>query len=493
MVTVPPSALAALSAAVLLLVIDHRRANLGGRAAAAFFFASAGYGLIRSLSIRTLAEAHLGGMPYRLGSPLASIAGVPLQELVGWTASAGLAAYFADRLLRRFGRPTDPYRTTLIAGFVMAGICLAVESAAVAGGWWSWSLAHSPDGAINFPAIALLDWGFVAIDFLLPFELWRRGASLFARLAGLLCFPIHLAGHAFAAPWPGPIPLSGFDFVHVGLAAAVAAAAMTMKPAEDASAWPSLRAEPLRFRPVLATSILLGTAAVQLVLAREAGRLWTALPLAALALFVAASRKEVPAKGKPWPRARAAALFAILLAFGLALRLPSALAARAFETHLRQGAASAVAGRLDDAATALQEALALRPGHSEALWLLGWVEMQQGNRAPARAHLEAALAARPGALDAVRLLARLDLEEGKKEEAAALLAQAIALHPDREDLGYLAWKAKDASFGTEPAPAALLAAASPSELGEIFALARALGDRKTEEACRALAGSVRVE
>lgn len=484
MVTVPPSALAALSAAVLLLVIDHRRANFGGRAAAAFLFAAAGYGLVRSLSIRALSEAHLGGMPYRLGSPLASVAGVPLQELVGWTASVGLAAYFADRLLRRFGRPTDPYRTALVAGLGLAVICLAVETAAVAGGWWSWSLAHSPDNPLRFPPIALLDWGFVAIDFLLPFELWRRRAPLGARIAGLLCFPVHLAGHAFAAPLPGPIPLSGFDLAHVGLVAAVVAAASATKEAGD---WPSVRAEPLRLRPVLAVAILLGTAAIQLILAHDAARLWTALPLAALALYVATIRKEVPAKGKPWPRARAAALFGALLLLGLALRLPSAQNASAFETHLRQGAASAVAGRLDAAETELQKALAIRPGHSEALWLLGWVEMQKGNRAPARTHLEAALAARPGAIDALRLLARLDLEEGKKEEAAALLAEAPRLHPDREDLAYLAWKAKDTSFGTEPAPAALLAAASPGELGEIYALARALGDRKTEEACRALA------
>ncbi len=484
MVAIPPSALAALSAAVLLLVIDHRRANLGGRAAAAFFAASVGYGLVRSLSIRTLSEAHLGGMPYRLGAPLASIAGVPLQELVGWSASVGLAAYIADRLLRRIGRPTDPYRTTLIAGVVMAAICLAVESAAMAGGWWSWSLAHSPASLVRFPGIALLDWGFVAIDFLLPFELWRRRAKLPARLAGLLCFPVHLAGHAFAAPLPGPIPLSGFDLVHVGLVAAVVGAAMMTK---DASPWPPVRIEPLRLRPALAVAILLGTAAIQLILADDAARLWTGLPLAVLALFVAAIRKEAPARTTVWPRPRAVALFGVLLLLGLALRLPAALGARDFKSNLSQGATHLVAGRIDEAATALRAALALRPGHSEALWLLGWAELRRGNRTQARPHLEEALAARPGALEALRLLAQLDLLEGKRDEASALLAKGLVLHPDRKDLAYLAWKAEDTSFGTEPAPAALLTAANPNELGEIFALARALGDRKTEEACRALA------
>ncbi len=168
----PPLGLAALSAAVLLLLLDHRRANLGARAALWFALCSCGYGLIRSLSINALSEAHLGGAPYRLTAPLLTVAGVPLQELLGWTVAAGLASYFADRLLRRLGQPTDPYRTALLAGLGLASVCLAVETAAVAGGWWSWSLAHSRTGLIQFPGIALVDWAFVAIDFLLPFELF---------------------------------------------------------------------------------------------------------------------------------------------------------------------------------------------------------------------------------------------------------------------------------------------------------------------------------
>ncbi len=408
---IPPSALAALSGAVLLLVLEHRQANLGGRSAIVFLLATAGYGLVRSLSIRTLAEAHLGGVPYRLGSPLATIAGVPLQELVGWTAAVGLSAFFADRLLRRLGQPTDPFRTTLVAGLGMAMVCLAVETAAVVGGWWSWSLAHSPTGPIRFPSIALVDWAFVAIDFLLPFELWRRRAPLPWRLAGLLLFPIHLAGHAFAAPLPGPIPLSGFDFVHVGLVAAVAAAAAA---SNGVSPWPALDAERLRSRPALAVTILLGTTAVQIALAREPGLLWTGLPLAALALIAARARREPPAPARTLPPARAAALFIVLLALGLALRVPSARRSVEFEKLVRLGAEHLVAGRADAALPSLEAALALWPGHSEVLWLLGWADLQRGKRADARRHLEAALARRPDSAEAARLLALLDREEGRR-------------------------------------------------------------------------------
>lgn len=413
---IPPSALAALSAAVLLLVLEHRQANLGGRSALVFLLSTAGYGLVRSLSIRTLAEAHLGGMPYRLGSPLATIAGVPLQELVGWTAAVGLSSYFADRLLRRLGQPTDPFRTTLVAGLAMAAICLAVETAAVTGGWWTWSLAHSPTGPIRFPAIALVDWGFVAIDFLLPFELWRRHAPLPWRLAGLLLFPIHLAGHALAGPLPGPIPFSGFEIVHVGLLAAVAGAAAA---SNGTSLWPLLEAERLRSRPVLAVAVLLGTAAAQLILAREPGLLWTGLPLAALALLAARVRREPGSRIRALARGRAAAVFAGVLVLGLALRLPAALRTREFETLLRRGAELLVAGRADAAHPSLAAALALRPGHPEALWLLGWADVQKGRNAEARRHLEEALAKRPDSVEAARLLALLDRREGRPSAATS--------------------------------------------------------------------------
>lgn len=407
---IPPSALAALSAAVLLLLLDHRRANLGTRAAVAFLVASCGYGLIRSFSIRALSDAQLGGAPYRLNSPLLTVAGVPLQELLGWTVAVGLASYLADRLLRRLGQPTDPYRTTLVAGLCMAAVCLAVETAAVVGGWWTWSLAHSRED-LRFPAIALLDWGFVAIDFLLPFELWRRRSPLGLRLASLLIFPIHLAGHALTARLPGPIPLSGFDVVHAGLIAAVIAAASASK---GQSAWPAIAAEEQRVKPLLAAVILLATAAVQLMLAGDRAALWTGLPLLALAVVVASSRHEPAPRSATLTRSRAAWLFAIVLALGLAARLPSAQSSREFETLLRRAAEQLVAKDADGALRSLDGALAIRPNHSEALWLLGWAEMQKGNNQQARRHLEAALERRPDSKEAAQLLAILDNAQGRR-------------------------------------------------------------------------------
>ncbi len=312
-VKLPPSALAALSAAVLLLILLHRRANLGGRAAFSFVAAAAVYGFVRSATIRALAEAKLGGAPYTLSAPLATIWGVPLQELLGWTVATGLAGYLADRWLRRCRQPADAYATALVAGLGMAAVCLAVESAAVTGGWWTWSLAHDPGGRLPFPGIGLVDWGFVALDFLLPFELWRRRAPLGRRLAALLIFPLHLLGrlHRQAAR---PGAAFGLELVHVGLvAAAIAAAAV----ARDRSPWPAFAEERERFLALAAAILLLATTSTQLLLGGRAALLWIGLPLLLLAERRRSAGGASPRSASGClSRRQASLLFALLLVLG---------------------------------------------------------------------------------------------------------------------------------------------------------------------------------
>ncbi|MEO7974895.1 MAG: hypothetical protein ABIU84_15045 [Thermoanaerobaculia bacterium] len=480
----PPFAIAALSLVVLCLVLAHRRANLGGGAMLAFLLSAAAYGWVRSLAIRWLSDAHLGEVPYHLERPLAAVAGVPLQELLGWISAAGLAAYFADRLLRRGLGSANAWSTALVAGVGMAAICLAVESAAVTAGWWSWNLGHATSGALRFPAIALLDWGFVALDLLLPFELWRRRAPLGERLAGLLFFPLHLAGHAVTTPLSSILPFSGFDLVHVGLVAAAAAVAVR---ARDRSAWPASAGERWRLAPLVATAVLLATTSAQLLLLGEAELLWTGVPLALAAwtswrVSVAAPTAERP----PPSAARTALLFATLLLGGLSLLLPAAIRRRDFEQDLSRGIAALSAGDLAGARASLAAALRRRPAHPDVAWLLGWTELQAGARVAARAHLEAAVAQRLAAVEAVRYLALLDIGEGRGAEASALLAQRRGRHRETGDLAYLAWAASAGSTRQDPVPAELLAATSEAELREIFALARALGDGPTMQACRVL-------
>lgn len=405
----PPAALAALSAAVLLLLLLHRRANLGWPAAFAFLAASATYGFVRSTTIRALSESRLGGAPYTLSSPLLTLWGVPLQELAGWTVAAGLAGYLADRWLRQLRQPPNAYATALAAGLGMAAVCLAVECAAVTGGWWTWSLAHDPRGLLPFPAIGLIDWGFVAFDFLLPFELWRRRAPLGQRLAALAIFPVHLLGHAFTAKLPGPLPLSAFELVHVGLVATAVAAAAVVR---DRSPWPRPEDERERFLIVAAVLVLLGTTTGQLLLGGRPDLLWTGLPLLLLAVGAALLRRQPAERQAHLSPRRAAVVFAALLALGLAARVPEARRARDFKALVLDAAADLQQGRSQAALPKLEAALALAPDHSEALWLLAWAELQRGDLARARQHAERSLEQRPDSAEAARILEAVKLRQG---------------------------------------------------------------------------------
>jgi hypothetical protein len=484
MTVLPPLAIAALSCAVLLLVLAHRAGNLGGRAMGAFLVAAAAYGWVRSLAIRLLSEARLGNLPYHLESPLVSVAGVPLQELFGWILALGLAGYFADRLLRRVAGSASAASTALVAGLGMAAVCLAVETAAVTAGWWSWSLGHSTTGALRFPGIALLDWGFVAIDFLLPFELWRRRAPFAQRVLSLLLFPIHLVGHALTTPVSRLVPLSGFDLVHVGLVAAVAAAALR---ARDESPWPATPDEHWRAAPLAGVAILLATTSAQLLLLGESRLLWTGAPLALAAVGAFVVRAEgARARGPRGSFARACGLFAALFVCGLLLRLPAAIRARDFEQHLRRGIAALSTGDLASAREGLGEAVRLRPEHPDASWLLGWTEMRTGQLAASRRHLEAAVALRLASVEAVRYLALLNIQEGRGADALAVIGRRRSRHRETPDLAYLAWVADGGTVRGEAAPEAILVAANEAEIRELFALALTLGDRPTLEACRSL-------
>lgn len=298
----------------------------------------------------------------------------------------------------------------------MAAVCLAVETAATSGGWWSWSLAVSPQSPIRFPAIALLDWGFVAIDFLLPFELWRRRCPGWQRWAGLALFPVHLAGHAFARPLPGALPVlrirrrasrTGCDRRRRrgGGASLLEPVAEPRGGAESVSTRRRRRGPPRDGGRATAHG-------------RRTGSLWTALPLAAIAFGPLPGRSEKPASSVPWSVARAGWLVIGCLVVSLAIRFPSAQRARDFEHLLRRGAASLAASRTDDALAALGSALALRPEHPEALTLLGWAELRAGRKAEARRHLEAALAARPGSEVATRLMQMLEQQPDQAATAA---------------------------------------------------------------------------
>jgi tetratricopeptide (TPR) repeat protein len=108
------------------------------------------------------------------------------------------------------------------------------------------------------------------------------------------------------------------------------------------------------------------------------------------------------------------------------------------EARLRLGAALYGAGRLDAAATELEEVLRRDPSRPLAHYYLGVLRLDQRQSAPAREHLTRELQRDPRCVACMAKLARLAYLAGDDAGCAAWLAKATALDPNsvESDLVY---------------------------------------------------------
>jgi hypothetical protein len=204
------------------------------------------YGLVRALWIEHLTREEFGTLfPYLMNFPVIKIGPVSLQEVVGWSVASTIAWFISDRLLLRFKIQPAPHRIAAIAFFILAGLCLAVESAAIEAGWWIWTIKQPVAGIFGrVPYVGLLDWGFVAFDFLLPYLLFTQTVSWPKRLIGLLLFPFHFYSHSKVIPLNEPVPLAMNDLSHAMIFAYVVICAIGEKgksilpePAKEKFRW----------------------------------------------------------------------------------------------------------------------------------------------------------------------------------------------------------------------------------------------------------------
>lgn len=130
-----PSALAFLalpSLCVFLLLTLHGYRNLGRNKALAYFGCLFGYGWIRAVWLQQITSEKLeSAFPYLMNLPVLKIAGVSLQEMIGWTVAVTISWWVGERLLRRFRIAPGPHRIAAVAAFLMCVVCLAVETAAI--------------------------------------------------------------------------------------------------------------------------------------------------------------------------------------------------------------------------------------------------------------------------------------------------------------------------------------------------------------------------
>jgi hypothetical protein len=467
--------------ALALLAWDRREAT-GTRRTVAYFAAAAAYGAARGLAIRAVTGTALQTpFPYLMNRPVATFLGVSLQEVVGWAVAATLALRIAERLVRRGGA----HRTAAVAAIGLGCVCLAVESAAIASQWWTWTLALPGQGPLRVPPVAVLDWSFVAFDFLLPWLAFSTRAPLAARAVSLALFPLHMLGHTWFRMLPGPFPVTGYEVVHVAIAAYVAWQAV-------GEPRPAAAPSPLPVGPAAgAAALVAGAATAACVLSGEPASALGVLPLALLAAVAfarrASGREEwLPPRG--WRVALRGGAAVLALLFLTLVSAPQNRREARLLAELRRGVERSNAGDLDGAETALRLAVAARPGHAGARTLLALVLLRRGRLPDARAQIDAALASEPTARDALLVGASLDLQGGDRGRAAARAALGRRVYPENAEFAYLALVARGAAGPGRPAAAeavALARAAGPAAVRALGVLAERTGDAATAAACRA--------
>lgn len=478
------------SAAVLAAMVAHGVLNRGARATSAYLAALFVYGAARGLAIRGVTREHLTAFPYVMSRPVARIFGVSLQELLGWAVALTLAWVLSDRLLRRARWIPAPHRVTVVAGLAMAVVCLAVENAAMAAGWWTWTLALPHGRAIRVPSVAFLDWGFVASDFLLLFLAFATRASWRTRAPALLLFPLHMLGHGWLVPLPGPLPLPGNDLVHVSIVAYVL---MRCVGETGRSALPEPAQERARFIPPAAALVVVAATAIAGLASADPRGALASVPLLVLAVAAAplprARAPETPPTAVAvWShRALRLAVLAGAVLFLFAVRVPAMRRQQEFVTALQRGVLGLNQGDLPGAEKALRAAIAARPDHAGGHTLLALALVRQGRRPEARAELDEALKREPTAVDALVLSAVLDLGEGQTARAAARAALGRKVEPDRAEFAYLEAVARGTAGPGKPAARDAVEVArrgGQAALDALAALAATQGDQATVTACR---------
>lgn len=190
------------STAILLALLWHSFRAMPSWRAASFWGAVIAYGIARAVAVREVTEAIGASFPYEIRDPLASIGGISLQELAGWAVVSYLAWWIGWRFSLRAQRPWL-FLQIAWASLFLGGISWAIEAAAIAARWWHWTLPTASRVFLNVPAIGIVDWFFVGIDFLLPFAAITAPSlrGMRWRYATLLLFPAHFGGHLLPGVW----------------------------------------------------------------------------------------------------------------------------------------------------------------------------------------------------------------------------------------------------------------------------------------------------
>lgn len=464
------------SAILLALLVYHSARALPRSRALAFWIAVCIYGVLRGIGVRLVTERALGGsFPYVIHEPLASFFGVSLQEVCGWAIAAYLAWWVGYQVARRLegSRPPRLFPQLVWASLFLGALSWAVETTAVASGWWHWTIPAQGGWLGNVPFIALVDWSFVGLDFLLPFLVLTSPAPRASptRFLTLGVFPLHFAAHAFTHTPFQWLPIPVFHLVHWILMALLLWLALRSS-VEDAAFEADKEA---RWIPFVCLGLMfLDLALAQVFWLARPELLLTSLIEPALLLVVAVALTAAILRWGARGGISRAGIVMVLLAV-LALTTHSSAARR--EREFRAGLAAALAARdRGDLAGAIQKLLDLRGEHPRshaAHGFLGEIYYRLKRWPEAESAFQAAIDSKSDFRMGHRHLAVLDLLQNDVASARERTAQARRIAPDDLELEYLWYRSRGE---VPPALWSKAAATGPQAIETLAALAFEVGD-----------------
>ncbi|HEX9636344.1 MAG TPA: tetratricopeptide repeat protein [Acidobacteriota bacterium] len=494
------------SAVILALLVAHSLRALPRPRALAFWIAVIAYGLARGLALELVIGRGLeSSFPYVIHEPLLPVFGVPLQELAGWAIVCYLGWWLGWRLAKLGNPAPGPPLFVQVAWacLFLGAVSWAVESAAVAAGWWHWSLTVSSPLWINVPFIGLVDWFFVGIDFLLPFAALTAPALKRQplRWLALLAFPLHFSGHLFVERVSGAFPIPVFHLIHWLLLGAAFWLAMRSRVVDDAFSaaaprldrlaisglaivlldivvveffvvrqpelWPSLVPCIAVALQALRPAIAYGVAAAGALLGLWLPALFLAAVPAAAAWLLGAARRR-----RSW---MPAAAMVLLGAMAYWVHAASARREARLVAGLDRAIAARDAGDLAAAVELLERAAREHAGSHVPRVLLGEIYYRTDRLAEARAAFREAVRIKPSEIRSLRHLAVIDLRTGRAESAARWAGEGLAIEPEDNQLAYLASRAT----GRPPeALQARLATLDADQIRSLAGLAFEVGDKE---------------
>jgi len=470
------------STLVVVAMVLHSLKVRGTRETWLFFLFGLLFGVARGNIIWWITTVHFGGrFPYIFTNRLLGIFHDSLQADIGWILTVYLGWCFAERLLARVkGRERSLAHLVSLTALFATALSYAVESTAMALGWWNWNLGVKSRFLVDVPIAGVAAWFSVPIDFFLPFLLMvrmRGRVSAGWRWASLLIFPLHMLVHLSNDRLSAAVPITPFNLFYwvamlLALVAPLALVDARGRAIELPESTPSSKGSFAQRLPnwiasaVPATSIaiVIGVLLVSdLVIARRPELLYSLAPLMLLTAMVYLPVRRwivlLAAVGiafaQPrllWPLVAVAGLItawsaeprlsrtarrAIVLALPVLLSVFFLRDARARDRIDRQygeacarGAALARRGEYEASIASYEAAIRLRPDQVRALEEVAQVEVQKQDYLRAEATYRKLLQLRPISPELMNNLGNVLVLQGRQAEAIEAYRTALRFDPN---------------------------------------------------------------